>query len=71
MPADLASREVNMLNASAGLIFDNGFELTLWGRNVTNDDFLLSAFPTVVQTGSFSGYPNAPRTYGLTMRKSF
>ncbi len=69
--ADIASREVSVLNASAGLSFDNGFELTLWGRNLTNDNHLLSAFPTVVQAGSFSGYPNPPRTFGLTMRKSF
>ncbi len=69
--ADLASREVSMLNASFGLLFDNGFELTVWGRNITDDEHLLSAFPTVVQTGSFSGYPNPPRTYGLTVRKSF
>lgn len=71
VPAEFASREVNLLNASAGLRFDNGFELTLWARNVTNDDYLLSAFPTVLQSGSFSGYPNPPRTFGLTMRKSF
>lgn len=71
VPKDIASREVNLLNASAGLRFDNGFELTIWGRNVTNDNYLLSAFPTVLQAGSFSGYPNPPRTYGLTMRKSF
>ncbi|MFK8030914.1 MAG: TonB-dependent receptor [Gammaproteobacteria bacterium] len=69
--ADVASREVNLLNASFGLNFDNGFELLLWGRNLTNDDHLLSAFPTVLQSGSFSGYPNPPRTYGLTVRKSF
>ncbi|MEM7084325.1 MAG: TonB-dependent receptor [Pseudomonadota bacterium] len=69
--AELASREVGLLNASFGLLFDNGFELTFWGRNLTNDDHLLSAFPTVVQSGSFSGYPNQPRTYGLTLRQSF
>jgi iron complex outermembrane receptor protein len=31
----------------------------------------LSAFPTVAQSGSYSGYPNAPRTYGVTLRKAF
>jgi len=46
-------------------------ELQFWVRNLTNDDFLLSTFPTVAQTGSYSGYPNQPRTYGLTLRKSF
>jgi outer membrane receptor protein involved in Fe transport len=43
----------------------------LWGRNLTDDEYLLSAFPTVIQAGSFSGYPNEPRTFGLTVRKRF
>lgn len=71
VPADVASREVNTLNASFGLSWENGFEAMLWGRNVTNDEYLVSAFPTTVQPGSYSGYPNQPRTYGLTVRKYF
>ena len=70
-PEFLATREVGTLNASFGLAWDNGFEAMLWGRNVTNDEYLLSAFPSVAQEGSFSGYPNQPRTYGLTLRKYF
>jgi len=31
----------------------------------------LSAFPSTVQPGSYSGYPTQPRTYGLTVRKYF
>ena len=46
-------------------------EVSLWARNLTNDESLISAFPTVAQDGSYSGYPNAPRTYGVTVRKSF
>jgi outer membrane receptor protein involved in Fe transport len=70
-PASIASREVSTINASAGLAWDNGFEAMLWGRNINNDEYLLSAFPSVAQEGSFSGYPNQPRTYGLTVRKYF
>ena len=70
-PASLASREVSTLNASFGLSWENGFETMLWGRNINNDEYLLSAFPSVAQNGSFSGYPNQPRTFGLTVRKSF
>ncbi len=69
--ASVASREVSTVNASIGLQWENGFEAMLWGRNLTNDDYLLSAFPSVAQLGSFSGYPNEPRTYGLTLRKLF
>ncbi|MCH7502936.1 MAG: TonB-dependent receptor [Proteobacteria bacterium] len=71
VPGNIASREVSTVNASIGLQWDNGFEAMLWGRNLTNDEYLLSAFPAVAQAGSFSGYPNEPRTYGLTLRKNF
>lgn len=70
-PASLASREVSTINMSAGLAWENGLEVMLWGRNINNDEYLLSAFPSVAQNGSFSGYPNQPRTYGLTLRKYF
>ncbi|WP_425409957.1 TonB-dependent receptor [Hyphococcus sp.] len=69
--AAVASREVNVLNVSAGLEWENGFEVMGWVRNATDDQYLLSAFPTVIQPGSFSGYLNPPRTYGVTVRKSF
>ncbi len=82
VPASIASRKVNVLNMSAGVNWDNGFELMVWGRNLTDDEYLLSAFPSVGQADprpdhfggtldSFSGYTNAPRTYGVTVRKKF
>lgn len=71
VPESIASREVNTVNASIGLTWDNGFEAMLWGRNLNDDEYLLSAFPSVAQPGSFSGYPNEPRTFGLTLRKRF
>lgn len=71
VPASIASREVSSVNASIGLSWDNGIEAMLWGRNLTDDEYLLSAFPSVAQRGSFSGYPNQPRTYGITVRMHF
>jgi iron complex outermembrane receptor protein len=71
VPQNVASREINTLNASFGLSWENGFEAMLWGRNITNDEYLLSAFPSVAQNGSYSGYPNQPRTVGVTVRKYF
>ncbi len=68
--AAIASREVKTLNASVGLM-RNGWQFMVWGRNLNDGDYLLSAFPSVAQAGSFSGYPNQPRTYGLTVRKEF
>lgn len=71
IPKSLASREINTINASAGMMFGNGIELNLWGRNLNEDEYLLSAFPSVGQQGSFSAYPNQPRTYGLTLSYNF
>ncbi len=72
VPADVASREVSTFNASVGLRWLNGFEAMLWGRNITDDEYLQSAFPTTVQPGgNYSGYPNQPRTWGLTLSYFF
>src|SRR5210317_176277 len=75
VPESVASRQVSMINASAGLRWDNGFEVMLWGRNLTDDEFLQSAFPTTFQNladpFTYSGYPNQPRTWGITLRKYF
>ena len=71
VPESVASRETSMINASFGLAWENGFEALLWGRNLNDDEYLMSAFPSVAQNGSYSGYPNRPRSYGLTVRKYF
>jgi len=71
IPKAIASREVSTVNASAGLTFSDRYDLMVWGRNLTDDDYLLSAFPAVAQAGSISGYPNQPRTYGVTLRARF
>lgn len=64
------TREVGTLNASIGANFDNGVELLLWGRNLNEDEYYTSGFPTTLQS-TISAYPNQPRTYGVTVRKRF
>ena len=71
IPSSIAGREVNTVNASAGMSWSNGMEFNLWGRNIFDDEYLLSAFPSVAQAGSISGYPNQPATYGLTLKYNF
>jgi iron complex outermembrane receptor protein len=72
VPVTLASRGSKNVNLSLGFNHEpSGLELMLWGRNLTNYESLISAFPTTAQPGSFSGYPNPPRTYGLTLRGNF
>jgi outer membrane receptor protein involved in Fe transport len=70
VPSQYASRQVGMLNAS--LSFERqGWELQIWGRNLNDDRYLISAFPSVAQLGSLSGYTNQPRQLGITLRNSF
>lgn len=64
-------RTVNSLNLAATLEFDGGFQVSVWGRNLTNAQYLTQIFPSVVQSGSISGYPNQPVTYGGTVRFKF
>ena len=71
IPASVASREVNVVNASLGLSTAGGWDFTLWGRNITDDQYLYSAFPATAQAGTINGYPSTPATYGLTVRKVF
>ncbi len=65
------TRQVNTLNASVGVNLDNGLEALVWARNLNEDEYYTSGFPTTLQPESFSTYPNQPRTYGLTLRKVF
>ena len=70
--ASIAQRGSDNLNASLGFGSETGgWDAMIWGRNLTDHESLISAFPTPGQPGSFSGYPNPPRTYGLTLRKHF
>lgn len=64
-------REFNLVNASAGITFENGTSLTVWGRNIFGEDYITGAFPAIAQSGSVSGFPNQPATYGLTLRHRF
>lgn len=63
-------RQVNTLNASMGFSRD-GWDFLVWGRNLTDDEYMVQSFPSVAQSFSVSGYPNQPRTYGVSLRKNF
>jgi iron complex outermembrane recepter protein len=75
-PSNLATYGSSNINMSLGVADSEAqLEVMVWGRNLTNDNALLSTFPTVGQgfpePASYSGYPNQPRTYGVTIRKTF
>ena len=62
------TREVNEVDASITFAMASGVELSVWGRNLTDDRYLLSLFDSVAQPFSISGYTNQPRTFGGTVR---
>lgn len=71
-PPDLATWGISNVNASIGLASTSAkLEIMAWVRNLTNDNYLIGVFPTVAQEGSYSGYTSQPRTYGMTVRKTF
>ena len=66
------TRQVDELSASISYIFEDlGLDLSVWGRNLTNDRYFISLFDSPAQPGSISAYPNQPRTYGATARLRF
>jgi iron complex outermembrane receptor protein len=62
------TREVNLVNASMTFAMENGIEVGIWGRNLFDDQYILTIFDGVAQAGTVSGYPSAPRTYGGVVR---
>ncbi len=64
-------RDSKNLNVAAGLQTEGGWNFAAWVRNATDHVSLISAFPSVAQSGSFSGYRTPPRTYGITIGKDF
>jgi iron complex outermembrane receptor protein len=69
IPAVRSSKNFNMSMGFNHAL--SGIEVMLWGRNLTNHQALLSAFPTTAAPGSYGGYPTAPKSYGLTARATF
>ncbi len=64
-------REVNLVNASITLALENGLEVGAYARNLLDDQYISTVFDGVAQSGTVSGYPNQPRTYGGTVRFRF
>ncbi|MFW6413299.1 MAG: TonB-dependent receptor, partial [Oceanicaulis sp.] len=73
-PRPVANQEAfTLYSASVGLGAEDGaWQLQLWGRNITDEEYVKGGFPSVGYLGSsFNNYPGDPRTYGLTLRVGF
>ncbi|MEQ1549143.1 MAG: TonB-dependent receptor [Chakrabartia sp.] len=63
--------DYNNVNLSLGIGNKDVIQAQFWARNLLKDKALIASFPSVAQAGSFAGYPIQPRTYGITLKKSF
>jgi outer membrane receptor protein involved in Fe transport len=64
--------DFNRFNARVGLIFENiDAELSLWGKNITDEQFYETVFDVPVQDGKLNAYVHDPATWGITFRKNF
>ncbi|WP_296719747.1 TonB-dependent receptor [Erythrobacter sp.] len=68
---EIFRREVNLVNGAVTLALNSGIEVGVWGRNLLDDEYILTVFDGVAQSGTVSGYPNQPRTYGGLVRFRF
>ncbi|WP_379541282.1 TonB-dependent receptor [Novosphingobium pokkalii] len=64
-------RRVNEVNTALGVILAARTDLTVWGRNLTDNRTLTKIFDSVAQPLGISGYTNQPRTYGASVRYRF
>ena len=62
---------IESLNASIAFALENGLELSIWGRNLTEPKYNSVLFPSVAQKGSVSGYPSPPSFYGASVKYKF
>lgn len=64
--------DFGLLNMRAGIFFEEyELNLTLWARNVLDEDYKRTTFDVPVQDGKLMSYAGEPRTYGLTLNKDF
>ena len=62
------TRTVSQIDASITYSFRTGVDLMVWARNLNNQRYLMLVFDSPAQSGSISGYPSEPRTFGATAR---
>lgn len=71
VPFDLQDGNVK-INTRVGIVNDDaGFALEFWATNLTNEITRGVTFNTVFRSGSRSAFIQEPRTYGVTVRKTF
>ncbi|HEY5916713.1 MAG TPA: TonB-dependent receptor [Chryseolinea sp.] len=60
-----------LLNGRAGFRVSTGTSLTLWARNILDEDYYEQLLPAGGNAGHYAGVLGDPRTFGVTLRHSF
>ena len=61
-----------LANVRVGYLFaGEKYDVSIWAKNVFDEEYHNGGFNSVVREGSLSAYHTEPRTYGLTFRVNF
>lgn len=61
-----------VLNMKVGFRLESlQLEITAWARNLLDEDYMATYFDAPLQSGKLYAYPTEPRTYGLSLTKTF
>lgn len=60
-----------LVNTRVGLRFGSNWEVALWANNLTDREYNMVIIDAVTQAGSYNGFKGQPRTWGISLRKSF
>jgi len=72
LDAEKEQESFALFNARLSLSpMDDRWSIELWGNNIFDERYVQVAFDTPLQSGSFSGFPGAPATYGVTLRARY
>lgn len=56
-----------IIDGEATLHLDNGLDIGIWGRNLTNSDYAVSGFGFI----GYNTFRGAPRSYGVSIKHSY
>ena len=69
---DKARDAFTLVNLRAGIAMaDDRWDLSVWGKNIFDEDYYNGAFNAVGREGSLAAFHTDPRTYGITLRTRF
>jgi iron complex outermembrane receptor protein len=60
-----------LFNARVGFRVSSGTSLSIWTRNLFNQDYFEQLLPAAGNAGLYAGVLGDPRTYGITIRQTF